>query len=263
MQLILDKIQKFKEYTNTFFTENDFDNENISFKVEHSLRVLSIAQDFFFRNNNLMSDDDVISVLLASLFHDFGRFEQYKKYKTYADNLSVDHGVLGVNVLNETKIIEDCRDVEFILKAIEQHNKKEICMTLDEKAYNICTYVRDFDKIEIMTSITRAFETNMISEILSLHLINDSDKVSEDLLLTLASYNKNDFQYIDYSKMLYRNDMMISMLSWLYQFNYKESLQLIFDLHIPQRIITLLPDYCKTSVKNFVERILRDFSCMI
>ena len=46
------------------------------------------------------------SIILIGLLHDIARFEQYTKYKTFRDSISIDHGDLGVEILFEEKEIE-------------------------------------------------------------------------------------------------------------------------------------------------------------
>ncbi len=255
MQDIITKyISLFKKYTLSFHTENEIDNDNIDFKINHSLRVLGIAQEFFFDYTKDINELDKLNIFLASLFHDIGRFEQYKQFKTYSDSISKDHGDLGVDVLIKQQFLSELVGQEYIIEAIKYHNKIFIPSTVDDKAKEICHYIRDFDKIDILKSITRAFETNCISDVLSLHLINEPEKVSYKLIQEL--FNENCF--INYNNLIYKNDMLIAMLSWFKQFNHKLSLNKVFEAMIPERILTLLPDDVKNEIFKYIEDIRND-----
>ena len=77
----------------------DTDNSNILRKIIHSFAVadncFAIACKFGLNEN-----ERNFSYLLG-LFHDLGRFEQWKLYQTYNDQKSVDHGDLSYKIISQ------------------------------------------------------------------------------------------------------------------------------------------------------------------
>jgi len=71
-----------------------------------------------------LKEDQKLIVETVTLFHDIGRFPQYAKYKTFRDNISVNHGVLGAETLIEKNILEKLagEEQEIIIQAVKFHN---------------------------------------------------------------------------------------------------------------------------------------------
>ena len=86
------EIKLFNEYVKQF----DFNNKKIRYKFHHSYRVMEIAKEIasFLKLN----EEDTYIATLAALLHDIGRFNQIKKYDTYRDQVSTDHGDEGERV---------------------------------------------------------------------------------------------------------------------------------------------------------------------
>ncbi|MCK9328900.1 MAG: HD domain-containing protein [Candidatus Cloacimonetes bacterium] len=253
LQSITKNVILFKKYVSNFYTDNSVDNENITFKLNHSLRVLDEAFNFFECYKYDIESKTKSIILASSLFHDVGRFEQYRKYKTYSDSLSEDHGDLGAHILKNDVFFLDLSIDDSIINAVKYHNKKNLPESLDMLSNEVCLFVRDFDKIDILKSIVNAFELNQINEVLSLHLKNEKELLSETLLNDLIFDNK----LIDYKHLVYRNDMLIGMLSWLKQFNYKPNLITLIKDNIPERLAQLFPNKYINTVMNYIENLSR------
>ena len=86
-------IKEFYTYTNKF----DIKNPNIQRKIGHSIRVMRISKEMAIKEK--LTNEEIEIAMLIGLLHDIGRFEQYTEYKTYKDNISIDHGDLGVELL--------------------------------------------------------------------------------------------------------------------------------------------------------------------
>ena len=87
----LDKTKsEFIKYTNNY----DAENPHIFRKIGHSIRVMEISREIAKSLN--LTEEQVDLATLIGLLHDIARFEQMKRYGTFKDKLSVDHGDLGV-----------------------------------------------------------------------------------------------------------------------------------------------------------------------
>ncbi|MDD3225510.1 MAG: HD domain-containing protein [Clostridium sp.] len=123
----------FDNYSKRFYCSNEFINENIRLKREHTKRVCDNANMISNALNLCKKDKDIAEI--AALFHDIGRFEQFKRYQTFNDKISENHALLGVRVLNENNILADLdsKTQEYILKAVEYHNMYKMPETKGEK----------------------------------------------------------------------------------------------------------------------------------
>ncbi|MBE7075326.1 MAG: HD domain-containing protein [Clostridiales bacterium] len=107
-----------------FISKYDTTNTNIVRKIIHSY---SVAEKCFTIacKLNLNEDERNFSYLLG-LFHDLGRFEQWKLYKTYSDKKSVDHGDLSYEIIYqmqpETLFLTE-KQFQVLLQAIKYHTK--------------------------------------------------------------------------------------------------------------------------------------------
>ena len=200
---------EFIKYTNNY----DLTNSHITRKIYHSLRVMkvSIAEDL-----NLTKEQIELATLIG-LLHDIARFEQRKRYGTYYDKKSVDHGDLAVELLEENNFIrtfiETDKYDDIIKCAIKNHNKYEIEPLEGEKLLQ-SQIIKDADKIDIFYQLAYEFAKDK-------NLIENS-KISEDYM-----------KQIRQEKCIYRNadesaiDEIVLITSFIYDIHFDSSLKLI------------------------------------
>ena len=133
----------------------DLNNENIKRKEQHSLRVMAISKKI--AEELKLSEEEIKLATLIGLLHDIGRFEQYTKWKTFSDRISINHGVLGSKILEENNFIRtfvtENKYHEIIKKAIINHNKYQIDENLNETELLYSKIIRDADKIDILYEV--------------------------------------------------------------------------------------------------------------
>ena len=105
-----------------YVSEFDLNNENIRRKIRHTYSVVNTSE-MLAKGLNLELEDIELAKLIA-LLHDIGRFEQLKRYNSYLDYLTVDHGDLGAQILLENDYIrkfietdeyDDIADLEYVM----------------------------------------------------------------------------------------------------------------------------------------------------
>jgi len=203
-------IRNFRKYVNNF----DVKDFAIKRKLEHSIRVMKLSE-MIAKNLNLSKEDRNIAVLVG-LLHDYARFHQWTKYKTYNDLESIDHGDYGVILLFENNDIEKFtlnKNYYSIIKtAIKNHNKFSVEDNLDDISKLHSEIIRDSDKIDIFNIYA--------NKILEIKNINDkiSDKVKKDF------YNNKLINKKDCKN---DNDEIILLLSMIYDINFKVSIEYI------------------------------------
>ena len=137
----------------TYVSNYDRDNLMIFQKAAHSYRVAEIAERIA---RSLGQEELVDFAWLLGLLHDIGRFEQAKRYNTFADSQSVDHAELGADILFKEGLI-DCFPTETLPEgwqniaetAIRQHNKLALPGGLDKDTETLSNILRDADKVDI------------------------------------------------------------------------------------------------------------------
>ena len=137
----------------TYVSNYDSDNPMIFLKAAHSYRVAEIAERIA---RSLGQEELVDFAWLLGLLHDIGRFEQAKRYNTFADSQSVDHAELGAAILFKEGLI-DCFPTETLPEgwqniaetAIRLHNKLALPDGLDKDTETLSNILRDADKVDI------------------------------------------------------------------------------------------------------------------
>ncbi len=139
----------FADYTEQFLSGSSEDRRNVVLKIEHTRHVCENATSIALAED--LHDADLLMAETAALFHDVGRFPQYRQYRTFRDSASVNHGKLGADVLAEEKVLQ-------VLPADEQrqirdvvlfHNAFSLADLEDRQALRLLRIVRDADKLDI------------------------------------------------------------------------------------------------------------------
>ncbi|MBR4759957.1 MAG: HD domain-containing protein [Lachnospiraceae bacterium] len=141
----------FGEYTDKY----DPSDVKISLKIDHTYRVAENAE--LIAKDLGLEEEGVFLAFAMGMLHDFGRFEQVKRYGTFIDRKSIDHAELGADLLFQDGHIWDFFDEEdldmetsaLIEKVIRLHNKLTLTEGLSEKEILFCNIIRDADKIDI------------------------------------------------------------------------------------------------------------------
>lgn len=180
---------------------------------------LGICKNIAFELN--LNNNEILLAELIGLLHDIGRFEQVRIYNTFIDKNSINHGEYGVKILFDDGLIrkfvqEDTYD-EIIKSAILNHNKSNIPQGLDEKEELYSKIIRDADKIDIYYVLnTGEIQDTYCCEDMSNDIIKDE----------IVKQFKKD-HIIDYTIRETAAEIMVSHISYIFDFNYNFTLQII------------------------------------
>ena len=139
-------VKAFKDYISKYNPENP----KIKLKIDHTYRVADLAETIA---KDINASEDM--AWLCGMLHDIGRFEQIKRYNTFSDAKSVDHAVLGADILFTDGLIEKvCPDLDkdemrILEKAIRNHSAYRIEPGLSSEDLIYSNILRDADKIDI------------------------------------------------------------------------------------------------------------------
>lgn len=225
---ILKAKKAFAEYVKKY----DIKNDKIRLKIEHIERVSQIAKKLATKLE--LEEEDIKLAELIGLLHDIGRFEQLKRYNTFNDKNSINHGEFGVHILFNKKdgiirnFIEEKQYDEIIEKAILNHNKdeKDIPENLTTRELLHTKIIRDSDKIDILNLLTfEKKETAWEKEDLSNDIIND------DIYNEFMEKGR-----IDYGKRKSSADLLVGHFAYVFDFNFSESLKFIHEKRYFEKI---------------------------
>jgi hypothetical protein len=235
----LDNLKEwFDTYVAGFYGEDEFVNTNIELKDKHSRAV---CEEMAWLTDRLgLSENQKRIAEAVGLLHDVGRFEQFKKHRTYNDARSCNHSLLGVGVVCEEKILDglDENERRYIETAIKHHGDKELPEELDSETLLYCRLIRDADKIDIYRVVVEYYEQyrkDPQSFKLEIELPDEpwySDEVVQRVL---------NGERIDYRVLKTWNDCKLIQLSWVYDVNFAPTLERIKRRGFLEKLIDFLP----------------------
>lgn len=209
--------QAFKEYVK----EYDINDKKIELKVGHIERTAQMARKIAESLN--LKEEDIQLAELIGLLHDIGRFEQIRQYNTFLDKDSINHAVLGVEILfeqdNIRKFIEENKYDEIIRKAILNHNKGRIEEGLNERELLHAKIIRDADKTDIIYMLT----------FYDMGTLYESPEFSDEIMSDEIYREFIEDKIIDYKYMTNSVDNVIAHLAYIYDFYFEYGLKYIYD----------------------------------
>ncbi len=228
----------FRNYVKSFYTEDPKIQQNIKLKEEHTLRVckeiLRLGKALNLNRNALRLAETI------ALFHDIGRFEQFKTYGTFNDRMSENHATLGLKVLKATNILSRLTKTEqtIVYNAIEYHNVRKVPDNADESSELHSKLIRDADKLDIWYVVTNYYTERHRHRNPALELeLPDTPEYS---LCFIDDLRNNRVSNSHYLKTF--NDMKLLQLGWIFDINFTPTFFYIQERRIIEKIITALPD---------------------
>ena len=225
---ILRAKKAFAEYVKAY----DAENEKIKLKIEHIERVSQVAKKLATKLE--LDGEDIKLAELIGLLHDIGRFEQVKRFNTFNDRKSVNHGEYGVHVLFNKqdgmirKFIEDSQYDHIIKNAIYYHNKDKLDIPDNLTARELLhiKIVRDSDQIDILNILT-----NVKKEIAWEKADLSDDVITEEIYKEFMENGR-----IDYHKKKTSADSLVGHFAYIFDFNFPESIQFVKQQNYMEKI---------------------------
>jgi hypothetical protein len=238
----LERLQKwFTEYVSGFYTggADDFLDKHVRLKEDHTARVC--RQMRYITQGMGLGQEDGHLAQATALLHDVGRFEQIRKYRTYVDPKSVNHGLLGVEVMDKESVLKDLSEEEqTILKAaVQWHGARALPEGLDERTALFCKLVRDADKLDVLDLLIGNFRRYYEDpEHFDLEVeFPDLPQVSEHVIEALLRH-----ELVDYRQIRTLHDAQVVLLGWVYDINFTSALRRIAQKQYLEQIAAFLPD---------------------
>lgn len=213
--------EAFLAYARSFESGDAAADAPISLKVEHSLRVLAVAEEIAASEPAFAGHDKGRALRLAALFHDVGRFEQYTKYKTFTDAHSCNHGVLGARVLRRQGFLRnETREMRtLVLGAVAAHNRLREPKGYAGTTLDVLRGLKDADKLDILRVLAETLAPGGDrDDVVLLHLRDEDGSYSPPILRALE-----EDRVALYADMRYVNDFRILLCTWVSDLHYDAS----------------------------------------
>lgn len=205
---------------------DNYDRSNylITIKYMHTYKVVDLMAELAFRLN--LDREHLELAKIIGLLHDIGRFEQIRRFNIISDKVTnIDHADESCAYLFDNEHIRDfIKDNKYdsiIRKAIYNHNKLKIETDLNEEELKYAKMIRDMDKVDIY----RVMATNYTEKF-------NASEITEEVLKNFSLHKS-----IDNNLVKTDTDKTISRLSFIFDINYDESLDILvgtdnFDLYL-------------------------------
>ena len=243
----------FIKYAESFYKgETEFD-KNIKLKIDHTFRVVAIIKDIC-EHEGLSDKDTKLSETIA-LFHDVGRFEQLKRYNTFADVLSTDHAELALDICENYQLLKEYNELDACLieYAIKHHNKLSLPNDASPSEFLYAALIRDADKVDIFKTMINHFTAwdGTEASIVTFGLTIEKKLTAEAVDKVLAG------EIVEHMDMRTAYDFLLMLIGWLNDLNFDRSLRLIIERGYLETLLNFLPEGKeKEKVEQWVKKII-------
>jgi len=226
----------FHQYVQKFYSVDEQLQFHVRLKEEHTRRVLENAVRIGTWLHCTLEELQLIKI--AALLHDIGRFQQYQTYRTFNDALSVNHAQLGLEVLQESKILACAgltdKQQEIVRKAVLYHNRRHLPKGEIGECLMPAQITRDADKLDIFAMLVTDDKDNKIPQTMEFKNANIySRKIIKDIL---------QGRLVEYPDIKTANDLLLFRLSWFYDIYFSYSFSYVLKKGYLEKLIALLPN---------------------
>ncbi|HWR58214.1 MAG TPA: HD domain-containing protein [Thermodesulfovibrionales bacterium] len=227
----------FDDYTASFRFPEKKDQSNVLLKVKHTRgvcgNIMLLAKALSLDGSEAMLAESI------GLFHDIGRFLQYQKYRTFRDSVSENHAVLGVTILSESGVLKKLpgREQDIILFSVKFHNSLAMPDLQDDDRLLFLKLIRDADKLDIYRVFGEYYELPEEERASAAGLeLPDAPGYSRDVLACIF-----ERKIATLSSLRTLNDFKLMKLSWIYDLNFRASLQLLRERNYVGKLLETMP----------------------
>src|SRR6056297_1909012 len=229
--------RRFFDYVDRFYVNNDADDQPIRLKRDHTRRVCRNAR--MLANKLKLSERDALLAEMMALFHDVGRFKQYRVYQTFKDADSENHAALSVAEIKTHSLLDGLAqdEIELVLRAIEYHNALKIPDHVKGRERFFMQLLRDADKLDIWKVFGEYCELQTKSSTDSVSLgLSDNNHYSD--LALKAVCERKIVQMPDLKTL---NDFKLLQISWVYDLNFVPTMEAMMEKGYIERLYAFLP----------------------
>lgn len=227
----------FAEYCRSFYGDDEEAGRNYALKEFHTRKVTENI--LLMAESAGLSGDRLDLAGVVGVLHDVGRFEQYRRHRTFYDSTSENHAALGVKVIRENSLLEGLTNGESdtILQSVGLHNVFQIPSTVsgDQRLY--LNLIRDADKLDIWRVFVDQFMLTDDDKASAVTLgFPDLPECSDDVLGCIGRK-----EMVNLSMLKTQNDFKLLQLSWVFDLHFPLSYQLTRERGHLARLAATIP----------------------
>jgi HD superfamily phosphodiesterase len=227
----------FAEYLRRFDSDDPTVQENVDLKAEHTRKVCEAIRKI--GQSLELSEEDLCLAEASGLLHDIGRFEQYRRYRTFVDHRSENHALLGVKVIQSSRVLDglDPAAMDIIIRAVAYHNRAALPEGEPERSLFFLKLLRDADKVDIWRVVTEYYRSKGNTRNRTIELdLPDTNRVSTPVYEALM--NGRLVQTADLKTL---QDFKLLQIGWIYDVNFPRTFQIVAEKKYLEAIRDALP----------------------
>ncbi|TWJ17766.1 HD domain-containing protein [Geobacter argillaceus] len=227
----------FAAYLERFVTDDPDVERHYELKRLHTEEVC--ANCVAIAGGEGAGSDQLLLAEAIGLFHDVGRFPQYRQYRTFRDSDSVNHAGLSVRVLREEGVLQHLPETEqrTILQAVALHNVFAIPSSLPPERRFFLALIRDADKLDIMRVFLDHFRRPAAERASGATLgLPDEPGCSSEVL---AAIEQGEMARL--ATLATQNDFKLMLFSWVYDLNCATTFRLLRERQLLEALAATLP----------------------
>ena len=177
-----------------------------------------------------LPEADLLLAETIALFHDLGRFPQWRRYGTFIDRDSEDHARLGLTELARFRVLDriPAEESALVEEAIRHHNAKELPGHLAPRPLFFTRLLRDADKLDIWRLVIEERRRRGDGSAPRPH--------SRKLLMEIHEGRIPDFDLVHAPV-----DMQLLRLAWVYDLNFAATCREVLERGYLEALFDELP----------------------
>ncbi|MDD2367474.1 MAG: HD domain-containing protein [Desulfuromonadaceae bacterium] len=245
----------FDKYVEPFLETDDEGKKNIQLKIEHTRKVCDVME--LLSSGEKLSENQSFIAYAVALFHDLGRFQQYKRWRTFLDRDSDNHARLAVDIMHEENVLSEIDQTEQLLieEAVRFHNLLTPPAVIRSNTRLYINLIRDADKLDIWRVFSELLEMppEERASAATLGLPDLPDAASDECIKALDS---GSIVRLDTIKCV--NDFKLLQISWSYDLTYTTSRKLLRERSYIERLARALPE--RADIRRAVAKAINSLS---
>ncbi len=227
----------FADFCKSFYSSDEEFQRNISLKEKHTYHVTENA--LRIGRDESLDEEALMLVEVAALLHDVGRFEQYRQFRTFKDSISVNHGELGAQILEDYEVLAPLYPHERSLldHVVSLHNAFAVPRDLPEETRFSLRLLRDADKLDIWRVFIEYYRLPGAERASAAGLgLPDKPKCTPAVIDHVLNR-----RLVRLSAVRTLNDFKLMQLSWVFDLNFAATCRLLIERDCIRSLVATLP----------------------
>ena len=246
-------ISWFKAYAARERAKEHGDAGPMDLKLKHTMAVLENARHT--AEGERFDSRTTRTCLLAALYHDVARFEQYLRYRTFRDKDSCNHGQMGVRILKrERRLVDEPLEARHtIMAAVGLHNRFALPPHTPQQVELVANVVRDADKLDILRVMDEQLSApGPYNPTVVLQQPDDQTLCSEAVMRDVR-----EGRVAAYADLRCVNDFRLLLGTWFFDLHFAASRKKFLTDGHAERLLRGMPDAApQAATRDYMLRLL-------